>query len=84
MAKLTRRTFVTRTTAGAAAIGALAGVFGAEAVNNLTVGAPAALANPLMIYVTDATTGEITFLMGTRQVTRHDRTLVARLVKVME
>lgn len=83
MAKLTRRTFITRTTVGVATIGVVAGAFGAEAVNNLTVEAPSALSNPLMVYVTDAASGEMTFLMGTRQVTRHDRALVARLVKVM-
>src|SRR5262249_3648138 len=42
-----------------------------------------ALSNPLMVYVTDAAAGEITFLQGTQQVTRHDRALVARLVSLM-
>jgi len=87
MAILTRRTFITRTTAGAAAIGVTAGALGAtvaeELTRNTAANAPIAASNPLMVYVTDATTGELTFLMGSRQIVRRDPALVSRLLGFM-
>jgi hypothetical protein len=87
MAKLTRRDLLTKTTAGAATIGVVAGAFGgvigSEVVSNLAQGAAptAAASQPLMVYVTDARNGDVTFLQGTQEVIRHDPALVARLLK---
>lgn len=86
MAKMSRRTFLTRTTATATTVGVLgAGIgFGADEVFFHSSDAQATqLDQPLMVYVTDATKGEITFLMGTKEVVRTDRNLVARLKKAM-
>src|SRR5215831_241455 len=87
-AQLTRRKFLTRTTAGAAGVGVLAGALGATGVGSLigagAEGLPAtARSGPLMVYVTDAAKGEVTFLVGGQRVTRHDPALVARLWKVV-
>jgi hypothetical protein len=35
----------------------------------------------IVIHVPNASTGEIHFMVGTREVVRHDRALVARLVR---
>lgn len=87
MAILTRRTFITRTTAGAAAIGVAAGALGAtvaeELAQNAAANAPIAASDPLMVYVTDATTGELTFLIGSRQIVRRDPALVTKLLTFM-
>ncbi len=87
MAILTRRTFITRTTARAAAIGVAAGALGAtvteELARNAAANAPIATSDPLMVYVTDATKGELTFLMGSRQIVRRDPALVSRLLGFM-
>jgi anti-sigma factor RsiW len=88
MAHLTRRKFLTRTTAGAAGVGVLAGALGVTGVGSLmnsgVEGLPAAaLSGPLMVYVTDAAKGEVTFLVGGQRVTRHDPALVASLWKVV-
>jgi hypothetical protein len=87
MAILTRRTFITRTTAGAAVIGVAAGALGAtvaeELAQNAVANAPVAASDPLMVYVTDATKGELTFLMGSRQIVRRDPALVSRLLAFM-
>ncbi|MGH2515181.1 MAG: hypothetical protein ACRDHP_05950 [Ktedonobacterales bacterium] len=91
MTTLTRRTFLTRTTASAAtlgvAAGALAGGLGVEAAGlhaSTVATSPSALSDPLMIYVTDASKGEFTFLLGTTEVTRRDPALVARLVQAVK
>jgi hypothetical protein len=88
MAKLTRRRFLTRTTASAAALGALAGGFGARAVESLphevaVKAPPATVSEPLVVYVRDAARGEVAFLVGEREITRRDPALVARLLNVL-
>ena len=88
MAHLTRRKFLTRTTAGAAGVGVLAGALGVTGVGSLAGASAerlpaAALSGPLMAYVTDAAKGEVTFLVGGQRVTRRDPALVARLWQVV-
>lgn len=88
MAKLTRRGFLTRTTAGAAALGALAGGFGARAAENrphelAAAASPATLSEPVVVYVRNAAQGEVAFLVGEREITRRDPALVARLLRVV-
>lgn len=91
MAKLTRRRFLTRTTVSAAALGALAGGFGAaRAAEHLPqelavaaapgTAAPGTVSEPLVVYVRNAATGEVAFLVGEREITRRDPALVARLL----
>lgn len=84
--KVSRRTFLTRTTATATAVGVLgAGIgFGADEAFFHSSGAQAAHSDePLMVYVTDAAKGQVTFLMGSREVVQTDYALVARLKKAM-
>lgn len=89
MAKLSRRSLITRTTVGAAslgvAVGALGGTIGPDVVHTAAPGsAPAtALAEPLMVYVVDATKGDLTFLIGGREVRRHDPHLIAQLARAL-
>lgn len=90
-ATLTRRKFLTGTTvgvAGAATVGVVVGALGDTTVRNIAQSSTEAtattqLSNPLMVYVTDASKGEVTFLLGSHEVVRHDPALVARLVKAM-
>jgi len=89
MANLSRRKFVTRTTAGAAAVGVAIGALGGVTGTSLAIhsaGAESAttLAAPLMVYVTNAAKGEVTFLMGEKEVIRHDPALVAQLSKYVQ
>ena len=93
--RLTRRTFLFRTSAGAAAIGALVAtphilgtqstVSAATAGGGLTaVSSPTAsehpAVGPVMAYVRDAARGEIAVYVGTREIIRHDPELVSRLL----
>lgn len=88
MATMTRRTFITRTTAGAAALGVAAGALGGGigvATADAHSASPAhnASGEPLMVYVTDAARGEVTFLQGQREIVRREPALVARLLGYM-
>ena len=89
MAKLTRRDLIKQTSAGAAALGALAAVPGLAAVQ----GAPEAHAagpsvadrdGPLVAYLRDVAVGEIGLLVGTREIIVRDRELVQRLLKAAQ
>jgi len=90
MANLSRRKFVTRTTVGAAAVGVAIGAFGGVGGTTLAThsasaaGTTTTLASPLMVYVTNAAAGEVTFLMGETEVIRHDPALVAQLAKYVQ
>lgn len=84
--KMSRRAFLSATTATATTVGVLgAGIgFGAdEAIFHSSSAQATHLDQPLMVYVTNAAKGEITFLMGSKEVVRTDYSLVARLKKVM-
>jgi hypothetical protein len=82
MSDATRRTFLVAAGAGAAAIG-VATVAPASAAAATTKGSnqPAQLptGEPLVAYVSDASTGEVTLLVGEREVLIKDRDLVSRL-----
>ena len=84
--KMSRRAFLSRTTATATTVGVLGAGIG-FGVDEAMFHAPGAQAThfdqPLMVYVTDASKGEVTFLMGTREVVKTDYSLVARLKKAM-
>ena len=86
MANLTRRGFFRQTTVTAAAVGAMAGVPGLTMFldspeDPATEISPGAIAGPLVAHIRDATTGEISLLVGTREIVMRDSELVARLVK---
>ena len=90
MADLSRRTFLgaSAAAAGAAAIGipiasAVAGSSAAAAPAVAAGGAAAgAKANgPLVVYVPDAGSGDVSIMDGTQEVTYHDPALVARLAR---
>ncbi|MDT4949595.1 MAG: hypothetical protein QOJ37_2190 [Pseudonocardiales bacterium] len=80
MTEPTRRGFLTIAGAGAAAAG-LAGVAPAAAAAAATVRAPAGVSGPLVAYVTDMQGGELTLMVGEREVVVHDRDLAARLAR---
>lgn len=84
--QMSRRAFLSRTTATATTVGVLgAGIgFGADEVMFHSARAQAThFDQPLMAYVSDAAKGEVTFLMGSREVVKTDYGLVARLKKAM-
>ncbi len=88
MAKVTRRTFLASTSVGAATLGVLGAPLSVEAARGLSQGAATheialGASEPMMVYVRDAASGEVTFMMGTREVTRRDPALVARLLRGM-
>jgi hypothetical protein len=78
MPEPTRRGFLTIAGAGAAAVG-FAGV--APAAAAAPVRAPAGASGPLVAYVTDMQRGELTLMVGEREVVIHDRDLTARLAR---
>lgn len=82
MSDATRRTFLVAAGAGAAALG-VASIAPTAAAAATTKGSnqPADLpaGEPLVAYVSDASTGELTLLVGEREVLIKDRDLVSRL-----
>lgn len=89
MAELTRRGFIKNTSAGAAAVGAIAVAPSLAAAHPLLGKQEAdlhagALRGALAAHVADVTKGEITLLVGTREIVVHDSDLVMRLVKAAQ
>lgn len=86
MATLTRRVLLKKTSAGAAAAGALVAMPGlASASVRRPLGRVRSAARaPLAAYVRDMTKGELTLLVGTREITVHDPDLVMRLVQAAQ
>ena len=74
----TRRGFLAIAGAGAAAVGvgAVAPSAGAAPAR-----APAGATGPLIAYVSDMQGGEVTLMLGEREVVVHDRDLAARLAR---
>lgn len=93
MAGMSRRMLLKRGGAGAAAAAFVAAIPAfpgrawasrkAAAVHNDGVGASAGRAadGPLVVHIPDPRTGEVHLMVGTREVVRTDRALVARLVR---
>ena len=76
----TRRTVIKAAAAGTAAMSLLAatrGIGGGGAATN-TEGLDA----PVVAYVSNAATGELVVMVGTREIVRHDPATVARLVAI--
>lgn len=88
MAKISRRGFLGKTSAGAATVGALLAVPGlAEArqesrIPPLTL-TQQELEGPVVAHVRDLTSGEIAILVGTQQIVYRDKEFVARLVRAV-
>ena len=79
--KLTRRSFLKTTAAGAAAVGAMAA---APTILTATENAAAGLPSgdpsaPLMAYVKDASAGTVVVMWGTKEFVAKDTALVSRL-----
>ena len=74
-----RRTVIKAAAAGTAAIGLLAatgGITGEIATNETNDGAP------VVAYVSDARSGDLVVMVGTREIVRRDPALVARLIAI--
>ena len=89
MAKLTRRGFFRQTSVTAATVGALASVPGLTMFldspeDPATEISPGAIAGPLVAHIRDVTTGEISLLVGTRELVIRDSDIVARLLKAAQ
>jgi hypothetical protein len=89
MAKLTRRDLIKQTSAGAAALGALAAVPGLSRAQGAPEAHAAGLAvadgnGPLVAYLRDVAVGEIGLLVGTREIIVRDRELVQRLLRAAQ
>ncbi|HLX40636.1 MAG TPA: hypothetical protein VKR42_08885 [Ktedonobacteraceae bacterium] len=86
MSKLSRRRFFKQTSATAATFGVLAAL-PTMAATEAPVEVPAAEASiadftePLMAHVSDLASGEISLLMGTREIIFRDPQLVMRLLQ---
>jgi hypothetical protein len=84
MSDATRRTFLVAAGAGAAAMG-VAAVSPAAASGATVKGSaqpsPLPSGEPLVAYVSDASKGELTLLVGEREVLINDRDLVSRLTR---
>lgn len=84
MSQTTRRTFLLRSSAGAAAVGAVALAPTAADAATRTA-APAALPEgaaqrgPIVAYIDDVHSGDISVLVGDRAVVLHDPAFVAAL-----
>ena len=75
-----RRRFLAVAGTGAAAAGAVAALSPLTRADGATPTAPAAgVDGPLVAFVTDAATGELTIMHGEREVVVRDRALVATL-----
>jgi hypothetical protein len=93
MASFSRRSFLKRSGAGAAAAGLASALPAlperalvarrASVVHDDGVAAPAgrAATGPLVVHIPDPASGEVHLMVGTREVVRNDRALVARLVR---
>lgn len=92
MPKLTRRGFLGQTSAvGVATLGVLTAVPGlTTAIPDLAADTPEAdlsavtLSEPIMAHVSDLANGEISLLVGTREVIFRDPQLIMRLLNVMK
>jgi hypothetical protein len=87
MIKLTRRGFFKQTTASAATIGVLAAAPSLAAVveNSApeTELSAATLTEPMLAHVRDVATGEVSLMVGEREIIYRDPQLVMRLLRAM-
>ena len=92
MSDSTRRAFLAMTGTGAAAVGALIATptaFGSSRAGGSTYipspdGQAPPVEGPLVAYVDDARTGEISIMVGEREVTVVDKDLAARISRLTQ
>ena len=82
MSDPSRRGFLILTGAGAAAVGAAVVAPAAFADRTDDTG-PTKAGGPLVAYVSNMNTGEVSVMMGEREVVVHDRALCASLARVL-
>ncbi len=76
MSELTRRRFVRDTAGAAAGLTALGALLAGRADADVAAGA-----SPVVAYISDARSGEITLMAADRERTIHDRQLAAQIVR---
>lgn len=96
MAEISRRNFLIKGTSGAAALGALSVLPGLDGRADAAGSAPklehpiapvattthsSASKDSLIVHIPDARTGEIHYLVGTREIVQKDKALVARILR---
>ena len=89
MPSVTRRGFLTRTSLGAAAVGAMSvapgiGVVGQTAEVDTSEVSPGVLSAPLVAHVQDIATGEVSIMSGTRELVIRDPQLVMRMLSALK
>jgi hypothetical protein len=89
MAQMTRRDVLKKTSAGAAAVGALIIAPGLVSADVVAAGrapthTPPSTHEPLVAYVRDVSAGELTLMVGTREIVVRDHALVMRLVQAAQ
>ena len=86
MTKLTRRSFLKQTSASAATLSLLPAIPALTAISHSPEAAgpelPATLGGPMVVHVSDIAAGELTLLVGAREIVFRDPEIVARLIKV--
>ncbi|MEP7017234.1 MAG: ubiquinol-cytochrome c reductase iron-sulfur subunit N-terminal domain-containing protein [Actinomycetota bacterium] len=82
MSDPSRRGFLILTGVGAAAVGAAA-VAPAAFASGSQDAASSTAGDPLVAYVSNMNTGEVSVMMGEREVVIHDRALCASLARVL-
>lgn len=88
--ELSRRSFVTKASLGAAAVGALAvaGPFAGRAEAGETAGAPPTspvrnLSEPVVAHLTDLRSGKVSLYVGERGITVTDHTLAQHIARAI-
>jgi hypothetical protein len=83
--KLTRRSFLKQTSASAATLSLLPAIPALATISHSPEATmpllPAESTGPIVVHVSNVGTGEITLLVGAREIVFHDPELVARLIK---
>jgi len=87
--RLSRRGFLRRTAAGAAAVGFLASAPSALVslgglIGDAQAAPPGTAANPLVAYVRDPSGGEIVVMAGTKEVVQKNPGLVTTLLRIAQ
>jgi hypothetical protein len=96
MAELSRRSFLIKGTTGAAALGALSVLPGVEGRAAAAESKPSAShvsssvatttpentrSDSLVVHIPDPRTGEVHYLVGTKEIVQTDKALVARILR---
>ena len=86
MTDLNRRLFLKQTSAGAATLALLSSVSALAVISEspqdtIQEAADTTVNGPLIAHVSDAATGEVALLLGSREIIFRDPQLVARLMK---